>query len=199
MSFELPPLGYASDALSPILSAETLGLHHGKHHKSYVTKLNGLIEGTAQAKADLETIVREAEGGLYNNAAQHFNHSMYWRCLAPGGAEPRGELKAAIERSFGSQEKLRDDFHALAAGVFGSGWAWLVKKPDGSLAIEGSSNAKIPLEDGLPILTIDVWEHAYYVDYRNERPRYLQEVWKLVNWDEVARGYASERLLVPGA
>jgi Fe-Mn family superoxide dismutase len=191
MTHELPPLPFARDALEPVISAETIDFHYGKHHQAYVTNLNNLVPGTEFEDAPLEDIVMKAEGGLFNNAAQVWNHTFYWNCLSPnGGGQPSGNLGAAIQRSFGSFDEFKDAFIKSAVGNFGSGWTWLVKNHDGSVAIVNTSNAANPMRDGLtPLLTIDVWEHAYYIDYRNARPKYLDEIWKLVNWDFVAVNY----------
>jgi Fe-Mn family superoxide dismutase len=190
--FELPPLGFSPDALQPHLSAETFEYHHGKHHKAYVDKLNALLEGHALAGASLEEIVRQSDGVLFNQAAQHFNHSFYWQCIAPrGGDAPTGALETAIDGAFGSFASFREKFTAAALGVFGSGWTWLAKGADGSLAIESTANAGCPLTGGkTPLLTCDVWEHAYYVDYRNARPKYVEAFWSLVNWEHVAAQHA---------
>jgi Fe-Mn family superoxide dismutase len=181
---KLPELPYAKDALAPHISAETIEFHYGKHHAAYVANLNKLIAGTEYADASLEDIVKKASGGLFNNAAQVWNHTFYWNCLSPkGGGEPTGALAEAINKSFGSFAAFKEKMSAAAVTQFGSGWAWLVKNADGSLAIEQTANAGTPLKDGKkPILTIDVWEHAYYVDYRNARPAYVEAFWKLVNW-----------------
>lgn len=188
MAHTLPDLPFASDALSPVISAETLEFHHGKHHNAYVTNLNKLIEGTPDAEKSLEDLVKSSSGGVFNNAAQHFNHSFYWKCLSPdGGGEPTGGVADAINRTFGSFDAFKEQFSKAAVTQFGSGWAWLVKKADGSLAITQTANAGCPLTEGdTPLLTCDVWEHAYYVDYRNARPKYVEEFWKLVNWDHVS-------------
>ncbi|KFN51137.1 superoxide dismutase [Arenimonas composti TR7-09 = DSM 18010] len=188
MAFELPPLPYDRAALEPHISAETLDYHHGKHHQAYVTNLNKLIEGTEFADADLETIVRKSQGAIFNNAAQVWNHTFYWNCLSPnGGGEPTGALAEAITRAFGSFAAFKEQFTATAIGTFGSGWAWLVQRPDGSLALVSTPNAATPLTGAdTPLLTCDVWEHAYYVDYRNARPKYVEAFWNLVNWDFVA-------------
>lgn len=184
MKFELPELPYASDALSPHISKETMEYHYGKHHSGYVDKLNKGVEGTEFADASLEDIVRKAEGGIFNNGAQVWNHTFFWNCMSPdGGGEPSGALAEAINKSFGSFKDFREQFSDKAATLFGSGWAWLVKKDDGSLAIEQLSNAGNPLREGLkPVLTIDVWEHAYYIDYRNARPKFIEAFWNIVNW-----------------
>jgi Fe-Mn family superoxide dismutase len=188
MSFELPALPYAKDALSPHISAETLEFHHGAHHNAYVTNLNNLIEGTAHAEKSLEEIIMSSEGGLFNNAAQVWNHTFYWSSMAPtGGGEPSGDLKAALDRDFGSVQNFRDQFAKAAAGRFGSGWAWLVLDGD-TLKITDTPNAELPMKSGqTALLTCDVWEHAYYIDYRNKRPSYISTfIDKLINWDFVA-------------
>jgi superoxide dismutase, Fe-Mn family len=192
MSHTLPELPYAMDALEPHISRETLEYHYGKHHRTYVEKLNGLIEGTEFAGASLEDIVRRSSGGVFNNAAQVWNHTFYWHCLSPqGGGAPGGELAGAIDAAFGSFEAFHQQFSDKAVTLFGSGWAWLVKKPDGKLAIVQTGNAETPLTGAdVPLLTCDVWEHAYYIDYRNARPKYLEAFWKLVNWDFVAKNFA---------
>ena len=191
MAHVLPPLPFAKDALEPVISTETIDFHYGKHHQAYVTNLNNLVPGTDFEDASLEEIVLKGEGGIFNNAAQVWNHTFYWNGLSPaGGGEPSGDLAAAIDQAFGSFAAFRDAFIKSAVGNFGSGWTWLVKQPDGSVAIVNTSNAANPLRDGLtPLLTIDVWEHAYYIDYRNARPKYLDEIWKLVNWDFVASNF----------
>jgi len=182
---KLPPLPYAKDALAPHISAETLEFHYGKHHATYVANLNKLIPSTEFADLSLEDIVKRATGGIFNNAAQVWNHTFYWSCLSPkGGGEPTGALADAINKAFGSFAAFKEKLSAAAVTQFGSGWAWLVKNPDGSLAIEQTGNAGSPLKDGKkPILTIDVWEHAYYIDYRNARPAYVEAFWRLVNWE----------------
>jgi Fe-Mn family superoxide dismutase len=189
MAHELPALPYANDALAPVISAETIEYHYGKHHAGYVGKLNGMIEGTKYASMSLEETVKAAAGqgsekGVFNNAAQIWNHSFYWNCLAPkAGGAPSGAIAAAIDKSFGSFDGFKSKFSDAAAAQFGSGWAWLVKSGDG-LAIETTANADTPLTgSNKAILTLDVWEHAYYIDYRNARPKYIEEFWKLVNWD----------------
>ncbi len=188
MAFELPALPYAMDALAPHISAETLEYHYGKHHKAYVDNLNKLVAGTEFEGKSLEDIIRSASGGIFNNAAQVWNHSFYWNCLSPnGGGEPSGALADAIGKACGSFAEFKEKFSTTAVTTFGSGWAWLVKKADGSLAIVSTSNAGNPLTDGdQPLLTCDVWEHAYYIDYRNARPKYVEAFWNLVNWDFVA-------------
>lgn len=188
MAIELPALPYARDALAPHISAETIDFHYGKHHQTYVTNLNNLIAGTEFADADLESIVRKSQGGLFNNAAQVWNHTFYWNCLSPtGGGAPGGKLGEAIDKAFGSFAAFKDEFTKTAIGTFGSGWAWLVQRPDGSLAIVSTSNAATPMTGpDTALLTCDVWEHAYYVDYRNARAKYVEAFWNLVNWDFVA-------------
>lgn len=186
MAFELPALPYAQDALQPHISAETLEYHYGKHHKTYVDKLNGLAEGTDLAGKSLEEVVKTSEGGVFNNAAQIWNHTFYWNCLSPnGGGEPTGAIADAITAAFGSFEAFKEQFTNSAINNFGSSWTWLVKKADGSVAIVNTSNAATPLTDEsvTPLLTVDLWEHAYYIDYRNARPKYMEAFWALVNWE----------------
>ena len=189
MAFELPKLPFAADSLAPHLSAETFEYHHGKHHATYVANLNKLIEGTPNAEKPLEAIIRTAEGGLFNNAAQHFNHSFFWNCLSPkGGGAPKGKLADAITKDFGTFEKFKEEFSTKATTLFGSGWAFLVKGADGKLKITQETNAGTPIKSGgTPILTCDVWEHAYYIDYRNARPKFVETFWKIVNWDFAAK------------
>ncbi|MDI1483465.1 superoxide dismutase [Polyangium sp. y55x31] len=185
MAFTLPDLPYAKDALAPHISAETLEYHHGKHHNAYVTNLNKLIDGKPEASLSLEEIILRSDGGVFNNAAQVWNHTFYWHCMKPnGGGEPTGDLADAIKRDFGSFEKFKEEFSNAAATQFGSGWAWLVEK-DGKLAVTKTGNADLPMKHGQKaLLTIDVWEHAYYIDYRNLRPKYIETfLTKLVNWD----------------
>lgn len=191
MAHELPALPYAMDALAPHISKETLEYHYGKHHNAYVTNLNKLIEGTDFANVSLEETVRNATGGMFNNAAQIWNHTFYWHCLSPsGGGAPQGDLAKAIDKSFGSFDEFKSEFSNKAVTLFGSGWAWLVRRDDGTLAIEQTANADTPLTGAdKPLMTCDVWEHAYYVDYRNARPDYVKAFWKLVNWDFVADNY----------
>jgi len=188
MAFTLPPLPYAMDALAPTISKETLEYHYGKHHQAYVTNLNKQIEGTEFASASLEEIIKKASGGMFNNAAQVWNHTFYWSCMSPnGGGQPTGKLLEAINAKWGSVDAFIEAFNTSAAGNFGSGWTWLVKKADGSLDIVNTSNAQTPITgDDVPLLTCDVWEHAYYIDYRNARPKYLESFWKLVNWEFAA-------------
>lgn len=188
MAIELPPLPYARDALEPHISAETIDYHYGKHHQTYVTNLNNQIKGTELEDASLETIVRKSQGGMFNNAAQVWNHNFYWLCLSPnGGGAPSGKLAEAIDKAFGSFDAFREEFTKLSIGTFGSGWGWLVQRPDGALGLVSTSNAATPITgDDTPLLTCDVWEHAYYIDYRNARPKYLEHFWNLVNWEFVA-------------
>ena len=192
MEHKLPDLPYAKNALEPHISAETLDYHYGKHHAAYVTNLNNLIKGTEFENMPLEEIILKASGGLFNNAAQTWNHTFYWNCLSPsGGGEPDGALAEAIKSTFGSFDDFKKAFSQKAATLFGSGWAWLVKNNDGTLSIEQTSNAATPMTAGqTAIITCDVWEHAYYVDYRNARPKYVEAYWNLVNWDFAARNYA---------
>ncbi|MEA3219972.1 superoxide dismutase [Immundisolibacter sp.] len=191
MTHELPPLPYALDALAPHISAETLEFHHGKHHKTYVDNLNKLIPGTEFENLSLEDIVRKSSGGIFNNAAQIWNHTFYWNCLAPkAGGKPTGALAAAIDTAFGSFDAFKEKFSQTAVTTFGSGWAWLVKNAAGGLELVSTSNAGCPLTAGqTPLLTCDVWEHAYYIDYRNARAKYVESFWNLVNWDFVARNF----------
>ena len=188
MAFELPPLPYPRDALAPHISAETLDFHHGKHHQTYVTNLNNLIKGTEFESMPLEDVVRKSQGGMFNNAAQIWNHTFYWNSLSPrGGGEPGGKLAEAIRKSFGSFQEFKDKFSQAAIGTFGSGWAWLVQRPDGTLGIVSTSNAATPLTGAdRPLLTCDVWEHAYYIDYRNARAKYVESFWNLANWEFAA-------------
>ena len=192
MQHELPPLPYAKDALAPHISAETLDYHYGKHHQTYVTNLNKLIPGTEYENMALEDIIKKASGGIFNNAAQVWNHTFYWNCLSPnGGGEPRGALADAIKQAFGSFDAFKEKFSTSAATNFGSGWTWLVKSADGGVEIVNTSNAATPMADGKKaLLTCDVWEHAYYIDYRNARPKYVEAFWSLVNWDFVSGNFA---------
>ncbi|HSH42925.1 MAG TPA: Fe-Mn family superoxide dismutase [Arenicellales bacterium] len=190
MEHKLPDLPYAKDALSPYISAETLEYHHGKHHQAYVDKLNNLIPGTEYEDMELEDIVRKAPaGGLFNQAAQVWNHTFYWNSMSPdGGKEPSGDLGSAIKSAFGSYDDFKQQFQEKAVGNFGSGWTWLVAKSDGKLDIVNTDDAENPMRQDLkPILTCDVWEHAYYIDYRNARPKYVEAFFNLVNWDFAAR------------
>ncbi|MBS4051675.1 MAG: superoxide dismutase [Fe] [Methylomonas sp.] len=191
MTFELPALPYANDALAPHISAETIEYHYGKHHQTYVTNLNNLVPGTEFEGLSLEDIVKKSSGGIFNNAAQVWNHTFYWNCLSPnGGGAPTGGLANAIERTFGSFDEFKEAFTKCAVTTFGSGWAWLVKNANGSLELVSTSNAGCPLTAGqTPILTCDVWEHAYYIDFRNARPKYLEAFWYLVNWEFAGANY----------
>ena len=188
MAFELPKLPYAMDALEPFISKQTIEFHYGKHHQAYVNNLNNLVTGTEFENASLEEIVKKATGGIFNNGAQIWNHTFYWNCLKPkGGGIPEGKLAEAINHSFGSFEEFKQKFTVAAATLFGSGWAWLVKNDNGSLAIVQESNAGNPIRNGLtPLLTCDVWEHAYYIDQQNKRPDYISAFWNLVDWDAVS-------------
>ena len=192
MKFELPPLSYSPEALAPHLSRETLEYHHGKHHLAYVNNLNNLLPGSPFGEATLETMIRKADGGIFNNAAQVWNHTFYFAAFSPSGKrEPAGTVAKAIEAEYGSFDAFREAFTKAATTLFGSGWAWLCMKPDGRLTITQESNAGNPLRSGLvPLMTCDVWEHAYYIDYRNARPKYVEAFWNLVNWDFVASQYA---------
>ncbi len=189
MSFELPPLPFDKDALKPHISEETLDYHYGKHHQAYVNNLNNLIQGTDFEGKDLETIIKTSEGGVFNNSAQTFNHTFFWNCLSPNsGGTPTGKAAEEINKNFGSFEDFKDKFSKAAATLFGSGWAWLTQDQNGKLEILPLSNAGTPLTQGKkPILTIDVWEHAYYIDYRNARPKFIEHFWDLVNWDHVLK------------
>lgn len=188
MTFTLPQLPYALDALAPHISKETLEYHYGKHHNAYVTNLNKLIVGTEFEAMSLEDIIMKAKGGIFNNAAQVWNHTFYWHSLSPnGGGEPTGKLAEAINKNFGSFAAFKEQFTQTAATTFGSGWAWLVQDATGVMKIVSTSNAATPMTDGLTaLLTCDVWEHAYYIDYRNLRPDYINAFWSLVNWDFVS-------------
>ncbi|QDZ26970.1 superoxide dismutase [Fe] [Noviherbaspirillum sp. UKPF54] len=192
MEHTLPPLPYAKDALQPHMSQETLEYHYGKHHQTYVTNLNNLIKGTEFENASLEDIVKKSSGGLFNNSAQVWNHTFFWNCLKPnGGGAPTGAMADAINQKWGSFDKFKEEFTKSAVGNFGSGWTWLVKKADGSVDIVNTSNAATPLTSAdKALLTCDVWEHAYYIDYRNARPKFLEAFWNLVNWDFVAKNFA---------
>lgn len=189
MTFTLPELPYAKDALAPHISKETLEYHYGKHHQAYVNNLNKLIAGTEFEQKSLEEIIKHSKGGIFNNAAQVWNHTFYWHCLSPnGGGEPQGAVAEAIKQHFGSFNEFKDQFSQTAATTFGSGWAWLVQDAQGALKIISTSNAGTPMTEGLTaLLTCDVWEHAYYIDYRNARPDYINAFWALVNWDFVAQ------------
>lgn len=191
MTFTLPPLPYAENALEPYISAETIQYHYGKHHQAYVNNLNNLVPGTPFESLSLEDIVMKADGGIFNNGAQVWNHTFYWNCLSPdGGGAPVGALAEAMERDFGSFESFKEAFTKAAATLFGSGWAWLVKDGNGKLTITQTSNAGNPMRDGYtPLMTCDVWEHAYYIDKRNRRPDYIASFWELVDWRAVEDRY----------
>lgn len=192
MEHTLPPLPYPKEALEPHISRETLDYHYGKHHQAYVTNLNNLIKGSDLENASLEDIIRKSSGGVFNNSAQVWNHTFYWNCLSPnGGGAPTGALGDAINAKWGSFDKFKEEFTKSCVSNFGSGWTWLVKKSDGSVDISNTSNAATPLTSAdKPLLTCDVWEHAYYVDYRNARPKYVEAFWNLVNWDFAAKNFA---------
>lgn len=191
-NFTLPPLPYAMDALEPHISQETLEYHYGKHHQTYVTNLNNQVPGTEFEGKSLEEIIKTSSGGIFNNAAQVWNHTFYWSCLTPnGGGKASGALLDAINAKWGDYETFVEKFNASAAGNFGAGWTWLVKKTDGSVDIVNTSNAATPLTtDDKPLLTCDVWEHAYYIDTRNSRPEYLKNFWALVNWKFAEENFA---------
>ena len=193
MEHKLPPLPYATDALAPHLSKETFEFHYGKHHQAYVTNLNNLVKGTEFESASLEDIIRKSSGGVFNNAAQIWNHTFFWNSMKPGGGgKPAGAIAAAIDKKWGSFDAFKDAFTKSAVGNFGSGWTWLVKKADGSVDIVNTSNAATPLTGAdQPLLTIDVWEHAYYIDYRNARPKFVETfLASLANWDFAAKNFA---------
>jgi superoxide dismutase, Fe-Mn family len=192
MEHTLPALPYALDALAPLISKETLEFHYGKHHQTYVTNLNNLIKGTEFEASSLEEIVKKSSGGVFNNAAQIWNHTFYWNGLAPAaGGVPKGALAAAIDAKWGNFDAFKEAFNKMATGNFGSSWTWLVKKADGSLDIVNTSNAATPITGAdKPLLTCDLWEHAYYIDYRNSRPNYLASFWKLVNWQFAENNFA---------
>ncbi|RJX32034.1 MAG: superoxide dismutase [Fe] [Oxalobacter sp.] len=192
MEHTLPPLPYAMDALQPQISKETLEFHYGKHHQAYVTNLNNLIKGTPFENASLEDIIKKSSGGVFNNAAQVWNHTFFWNGLKPkGGGAPTGALATAINAKWGSFDNFKAEFTKSCVGNFGSGWTWLVKKPDGTVDIVNTSNAATPLTGtDKPLLTCDVWEHAYYIDYRNLRAKFVENFWQIVNWDFVAKNFA---------
>ena len=192
MAFELPALPYEKNALEPHISAETLEYHYGKHHNTYVVNLNNMVPGTEYEGKSLEEIIKTSSGGVFNNAAQIWNHTFYWNSLSPnGGGEPTGAVADAINAAFGSFEDFKAKFNDMAVNNFGSSWTWLVKKADGSLDIVNTSNAGTPITEGLtPLITVDLWEHAYYIDYRNVRPDYLKGFWALVNWDFANENFA---------
>jgi len=189
MEHQLPELPYGREALAPHISQETINYHYGKHHQAYVTNLNKLIVGTEFAEMPLEEIIRKSSGGIFNNAAQVFNHTFYWNCLKPGGGgKPSGKVALAMDDTFGGFETFKKVFTQSAVTLFGSGWVWLVQKADGSLDILAGGNACCPIKEGMkPVLTCDVWEHAYYIDYRNARPSYVEAFWNLVNWEFVGQ------------
>lgn len=191
MAFELPPLPYGMNALEPHISEETLEYHYGKHHRAYVSKLNALIEGTEYAEMSLEDIIQKSDGALFNNAAQTWNHTFYWHSMGPnGGGQPRDELAAAIDKAFGSLKNFQEKFTDAALTQFGSGWAWLVKNKAGELEIVKTGNAGNPMTEGKkPLLTCDVWEHAYYIDTRNDRGKYVSHFWHVVNWEFVYNNF----------
>lgn len=190
MKFELPQLPYPADGLEPVISRKTIELHYGKHHQTYVNNLNSLIAGTEFENSGIEQIILKSEGPIFNNAAQVWNHTFYFNSFKPGGGEPQGELAEAINKYFGSFEGFKKEFTAAAVSLFGSGWAWLVKDKEGVLSIVKESNAGNPLTKGfVPILTFDVWEHAYYVDYENRRADYLSSIWSIIDWEEVSGRY----------
>ena len=193
MEHTLPPLPFDKNALVPNMSEETLEYHYGKHHQTYVTNLNKLIPGTEFENLSLEEIVKKASGGVFNNAAQIWNHTFFWNSLSPkGGGAPTGALGDAINAKYGSYDKFKEEFTKVATGTFGSGWTWLVKKADGSLDIVSTSNAATPLTtDSKPLLTLDVWEHAYYIDYRNARPKFIEAFWNIVNWDFASKNFGA--------
>ena len=184
MAIELPELPYPKDGLAPHISAETIDFHYGAHHATYVKNLNNLIRDTEFANASLEDIISKAQGGIFNNAAQIWNHTFYWNSLSPdGGGAPAGSVKDALDQAYGSFAKFKEEFSTKAATLFGSGWCWLVRNPDGTLSIEQTKDAGNPMTEGKkPLITCDVWEHAYYIDYRNARPKYIEAFWNLVNW-----------------
>jgi Fe-Mn family superoxide dismutase len=192
MEHTLPPLPYAKDALQPTMSAETLEFHYGKHHQAYVTNLNNLIKGTEFENLSLEEIIKKSQGGIFNNSAQVWNHTFFWNCMKPnGGGAPTGPVADAINAKWGSFDKFKEEFQKSAVSNFGSGWTWLVKKTDGSVDIVNTSNAGTPLTtENKALLTVDVWEHAYYIDYRNARPKFVESWWNLVNWDFVNQNFA---------
>ncbi|MBA3902287.1 MAG: superoxide dismutase [Fe] [Rhodocyclaceae bacterium] len=193
MEHTLPSLPYAMDALQPHISKETFEYHYGKHHQAYVTNLNNLIKGTEFENASLEDIIRKSSAGIFNNSAQVWNHTFFWHSMKPnGGGAPSGALADAINKKWGSFDDFKKAFQASAVGNFGSGWTWLVKKPDGSVDIVNTSNAATPLTtDNKPLLTVDVWEHAYYIDYRNARPKFVETYLNsLANWEFAAKNFA---------
>lgn len=191
MAFTLPELPYSKDALTPHISAETLEFHYGKHHKAYVDNLNKLVPGTEFEGKSLEEIIMKSSGPVFNNAAQVWNHTFFWNCMTPnGGGDPSGELADAIKRDFGSVQAFKEKFADASVKQFGSGWGWLVKRKDGKLDVVSTSNAQNPMTEGhKPLLTLDVWEHAYYIDYRNRRPDFANAFWNIVNWKFVEQNF----------
>lgn len=194
MEHKLPDLPYSKEALQPHISAETLEYHHGKHHKAYVTKLNELIKGTEFENMALEDIIVKAEGPVFNNAAQHWNHSFFWNCLSPkSGGNPDGKIAELINRKFGSFDKFKDEFSKMAVANFGSGWTWIVQTDNGEIELMNTGNADTPLKHGKKaLMTLDVWEHAYYIDYRNSRPDFIKAFWNLANWNFVNENITKE-------
>ena len=202
MAFELPALPYATDALEPHIDTKTMGIHHGKHHNRYTTKLNAAIEGTDLAGKSIEDILKNLDmnnGAVRNNGGGYFNHSLFWTVMSPdGGGAPAGELASAIDAAFGSLDGLKEKFNAAAGTRFGSGWAWLCAKADGSLDVCSTANQDNPLMPGVgcggtPIMGLDVWEHAYYLNYQNRRPDYVSAFWNVINWEQVAANYAAAK------
>ena len=191
MKFKLPELPYAQESLEPAISRQTMGFHYGKHLQTYIDNLNKLIEGTPFAEMPLEQIIKQSDGGIFNNAAQTFNHTFYFETFSPNGQKsPEGELAKAIEKKWGNFEAFREEFSAAAVSLFGSGWAWLSKNADGELVITKESNAGCPLTSGLvPLLTIDVWEHAYYLDCQNRRAEYVKKLWDIIDWSIVEKRF----------
>jgi len=190
MAFDLPALPYPEKALAPVISAETISFHYGKHHRAYVNKLNELAEQQNLLGKSLEELIKTASGPVFNNAAQVWNHTFYWNCMSPEKPKPQGGIVQAIDKAFGSMAAFQEKFTAAAVGQFGSGWAWLVKKPSGAIEIVTTSNADTPLRTGDKcLLTCDVWEHAYYIDYRNDRKKHVESWWSLVNWGFVAKQF----------
>ncbi len=191
MKHELPNLPFPKNALEPYISAETFDYHHGRHHRAYIDKLNTLIQGTEFENMSLEQLIAKSTGPIFNNAAQTWNHSFFWNCLSAQPSNPRGDLLTAINQEFGSVNQLKDDFNKAAIGLFGSGWVWLVRdNKDGSVSIQTTSNADNPLRhEATPLLTLDVWEHAYYIDYRNERPKFIQAFWNILNWEFAEKNF----------
>lgn len=194
MEHQLPELPYSKTALQPHISSETLEYHHGKHHKAYVTKLNELIRGTEFETKSLDEIIKKAEGPVFNNAAQHWNHSFFWNCMSPqGGGTPTGQIAELINKKFGNFDKFKEEFSKLAVGNFGSGWTWIVRGSNGDIELMNTGNADNPMKHGKKaLLTLDVWEHAYYIDYRNARPDFVKAFWNLTNWNFVNQNLNQE-------